>query len=109
MHEEIIEQLKQIIASELDVNVKAADIQAEASLFEGGIGLDSIMIVEFIALIEKRFAFQFADSELNLEPFRSLQTLAQFIAAKSQGRNVVGQTPGCGCAQGCCAKGEGTL
>jgi acyl carrier protein len=82
MIEKVIEQLKHIIAEELDVNQKLEEIDADASLFEEGIGLDSVAIMEFITLIEKRFSFHFAESELNLEPFKNLRTLAQFISSK---------------------------
>lgn len=79
MIENVIDRLKQIIAEQLDVNIKLQDIDADAPLFEGGLGLDSIAIVELITLIEERFGFQFADDELNLKPFQDLRTLAQFI------------------------------
>ncbi len=83
MIENIIGQLKHIIADDLDVNTKLDEIDENASLFEEGIGLDSIAIMEFITLIEERFDFQFSDEELNLEPFKNLQTLAHFISIKS--------------------------
>lgn len=80
--EDITTQLKQIIANDLDVNRKIEDIKDDVSLFEEGIGLDSVAVMEFITLIEKRFGFQLAEDELNMEPFRTLQTLAQFIQNK---------------------------
>jgi len=80
--ENIMAQLKQIIANDLDVNRKIEEIKDDVSLFEEGIGLDSVAVMEFITLIEKRFGFQLAEDELNMEPFRTLQTLAQFIQNK---------------------------
>ncbi len=77
-----INQLKHIITDELDVNLNLEKIDENASLFEEGLGLDSIAIMEFITLIEERFGFQFSDAELNLEPFKNLQTLAHFISTK---------------------------
>jgi acyl carrier protein len=82
MIENVIEQLKQIIADELDVNLKREEIDAEVSLFEEGLGLDSVVIMEFISLIEAQFGFQFSDDELNMEPFKNLRTLAGFISTK---------------------------
>ena len=75
-------QLKTIIAEKLDVNLRAEEIDETASLFEDGLGLDSIAIVEFIALIEKHFNIQFADIELNTESFSNLKVLADFVASK---------------------------
>ncbi|MFK5971200.1 MAG: phosphopantetheine-binding protein [Candidatus Marithrix sp.] len=82
MADNIIAQLKNIIVEELDVNRKLEEIDEEASLFEEGLGLDSVTIMEFIALIEKCFNFQFSDEELSMEPFKNLQVLADFISTK---------------------------
>ncbi|MCK5898594.1 MAG: acyl carrier protein [Methylococcales bacterium] len=78
----IIPILKQIIADELDVDIKIADIGNEMPLLEDGIGLDSVAVMEFIVLIEKKFDFKFSDDELTFEPFTDLNTLADFIAKK---------------------------
>ncbi len=82
MTDNVIDQLKQIIADDLDVNLKREEIDEEVSLFEEGLGLDSVVIMEFISLIEARFGFQFADDELTMEPFKDLRTLASFIVTK---------------------------
>jgi len=84
MIENVIVQLKQIIADKLDVNVKLEEIDESASLFEDGIGLDSVAIMEFISLIEADFGFKFADDELNMEPFKDLRTLAACIIEKQE-------------------------
>jgi len=78
----IIPILKKIIAEELDVNIKEEEINNEMPLLEDGIGLDSVAIMEFIVLIEKKFDFKFSDDELTFEPFKDLNTLAEFIANK---------------------------
>ena len=78
----LIEQLKHIIVEELDVNLALEDINEESSLFEDGLGLDSVSVMEFITLIEERFKFQFSDSELNIESFKSLNMLAKIICSK---------------------------
>ncbi len=82
MIDNVIDQLKQIVANDLDVNLKQEEIDADVSLFEEGLGLDSVVIMEFISLIEAQFGFQFADDELTMEPFKDLRTLAGFIVTK---------------------------
>jgi acyl carrier protein len=79
---EIVSQLKNIIVQELDVNVSEADISEDVLLFEGGLGLDSVILVELIALIEKKLAVRFSDDELNPELFSTLSVLADFISKK---------------------------
>ena len=78
----IIEQLKTIIADRLDANIKRAEITPDVSLLEDGLGLDSIMIVELISLIEENFGFQFEEDELDLKILSNLYTLATFVASK---------------------------
>jgi len=82
MSETLVNQLKAIIAQELDVNLKMEEIDENASLFEDGLGLDSIAIVDLISLIEEKFSFQFSDSELSPEFFNNLQVLANLIDSK---------------------------
>jgi len=84
MSDTIVDKLTHIVADELDVNISLNELSGETALFEEGIGLDSVSIMEFISLIEKNFDFQFADDELNLSPFQNLNTLAEFINGKIQ-------------------------
>jgi acyl carrier protein len=84
MTESTVDRLKHIIAHQLDVNIQLEEIDADAPLFEGGLGLDSIAIMEFITLIEENFGFQFAEDELNMKPFQNLRTLADFVATRSE-------------------------
>ena len=78
----IVEQLKNIIVDQLDANIKRAEITLDVSLLEDGLGLDSIMLVELISLVEENFSFQFAEDELDLNIFTNIQTLAAFVATK---------------------------
>ena len=82
MAEAIVNRLKKIIADKLDVNIAYEDIDETISLFEDGLGLDSIAIVDLIVSIEKDFELSINDQELNVELFKSLTTLAQFIQGK---------------------------
>ncbi len=78
----ILEQLKTIIADQLDANIKREEITPEVSLLEDGLGLDSIMLVELVSLVEENFGFQFEEDELDLTIFTNLHTLATFVATK---------------------------
>jgi acyl carrier protein len=85
----MVNKLKAIIAEELDVNLKPEEIDENASLFEDGLGFDSIATVELISLIEKHFGIEFSDSELGTESFSNLKVLADFIAQKMESRQTV--------------------
>jgi len=83
MSQDMLNKLKDIIVNELDVNLKREDIDENVSLFEEGIGLDSVTIMEFISLIEANFSIQFSEEELDFEMFKNLNTLASFIVSKT--------------------------
>lgn len=74
-----IEQLRHIIAEQLDANIQLSEIDPDVSLLEDGLGLDSIAIVELVTLIEENFAIQFGEDDLNMEAFATVRTLSQFI------------------------------
>ncbi|MEB3273795.1 MAG: acyl carrier protein [Prochlorothrix sp.] len=82
MSDTIIAKLKSIIADELDTNLSADEIDESTSLFEDGLGFDSIATVELISLVEKHFDIEFSDAELNPENFGNLKVLASFISSK---------------------------
>lgn len=83
MSQDVLNKLKTIIVNELDVNLKLEDINENASLFEEGIGLDSVTIMELISLIENHFSIQFSDEDLDFQKFKDLSTLAAFVASKT--------------------------
>lgn len=80
--EDVIAKLKKLIAEELDVNLKEDELDENLPFFEGGLGIDSIAIVELISLVEDNFNIQFTDSDLVPDSFSSLKKLAEVIAAK---------------------------
>jgi acyl carrier protein len=81
VHDEIVEQLKHLIADDLGVNVKMADIDPEMPLLEEGLKLDSLAIVELITLSEERFGIEFGEDDLTMDSFASLCALAEAISA----------------------------
>lgn len=80
-HQEIISKLKKIIANELDVNLKIEDIDEAVSLLDQGLALDSIVLVEFIGLIEHHFGVQFSEADLRMDAFKNLQVLSELIVS----------------------------
>jgi len=76
---EIIATLRRMLVEELDVRLTAELVTDDVPLLERGLGLDSIVLYEFITLIEKRFGFEFADQSLDTKVFANLTILAQHI------------------------------
>jgi len=85
----VIYQLKHILVEQLDINLRLEDVDETVSIFEEGLGLDSMAIVELITSIEEHFGFEFSDTELSIELFRNLTVLADFIGTKVGSRGGV--------------------
>lgn len=78
----IVNQLKDIIVNKLDVNLTYDEIDVNVSLFEDGLGLDSIAIVDLIVSIENTFSLSIEDEELNADLFKNLKILSEFVRNK---------------------------
>ena len=82
----LIEKLKGQIIEQLNLaEVKPADINPDAPLFGGGLGLDSIDALELIVLLEKHYGIKIQNPADGKKIFESVRTMAQFI--KDQGKS----------------------
>jgi|1186.fasta_scaffold32333_3 acyl carrier protein len=79
MSDPVLETVKRIVVEDLDVNLTYEELDATVPLFEGGLALDSVVLVELISFIEKRFNIALPDDVLTLETFQSLQAVAQVV------------------------------
>lgn len=81
--DELEGQIRQTILESVEVDgLTAADLPADAPLFGDGVGLDSIDALEIGAALRRRFQVKFkANAAENKVHFRSISTLATFIAA----------------------------
>ena len=79
---DIENELKEMIVQTLMLkDVQAQGIDVDAPLFADGLGLDSIDALELAVEIGRRYKVQIkSDDERNREIFRSVRTLAAFIA-----------------------------
>ncbi|CAN5441354.1 phosphopantetheine-binding protein [soil metagenome] len=76
----LIDQLKGEIIEQLNLeDLKKEDIDADASLFGEGLGLDSIDALELIVLLEKNHGIKIANPADGKKIFQSVRTMAQFI------------------------------
>lgn len=78
--EELIEKLKQQLIDELNLEeITPADIDADAPLFNDGLGLDSIDALEIILILEREYGIKIQNPSEGKEIFYSVRTLANFI------------------------------
>jgi acyl carrier protein len=81
--EHIEETIKEILISELELDAHILEANgASTPLLGRGIGLDSIDALTLVAAIEKRFDIEVADADLEIDLFRSIRTLADYIARR---------------------------
>jgi acyl carrier protein len=83
----LISTLKTQIISSLKLSdVKPEDIDADASLVGGGLGLDSIDTLELLVLLEKEYGVTVPDINVGKKVFASVRSLATYIQEnRSQG------------------------
>ena len=79
------EEIRQVVLSSVEVDgLTAADLPADAPLFGDGVGLDSIDALEIGAALRRKYQVKFkANSGENREHFRSISSLAAFIAGNA--------------------------
>lgn len=79
---DIENELKSMIVQTLMLkDVQPQEIDVDKPLFADGLGLDSIDALELAVEISRRYKVQIkSDDERNREIFRSVRTLAAFIA-----------------------------
>ena len=73
-------ELAQLIVTALNLDVAAADIDPTAPLYQEGLGLDSIDILEIALVISKTYGVKVrSDDENNSKVFSSLRALNSHI------------------------------
>lgn len=76
-------EVAELVVSALNLEVSAADVQADEPLYGDGLGLDSIDILEIALVVSKHYGLQLrAEQEDNHAIFHSLRSLSDHIAAR---------------------------
>lgn len=80
-------ELKQLIIDTLDLeDIRVADIDSNAPLFNEGLGLDSIDALELGLAIRKKYQVKIdAEKEDVVKIFASVSSLAHYISSAQQG------------------------
>ncbi len=76
----LIADLKVQIATQLKIkNIKPEDIGDDEPLFGGGLGLDSLDVLELIVLLRQKYKLKISNAEDGQHVFRSVRSMAEFI------------------------------
>lgn len=73
-------ELARLIVSALDLDIRAEDVDPVAPLYDSGLGLDSIDILEISLAISKTYGVKLrSDDEHGRSAFASLRSLSHYI------------------------------
>jgi acyl carrier protein len=76
-------ELAALIVTALNLEVQASEIDPEAPLYDEGLGLDSIDMLEIALSVSKEFGVKLrADDKNNQQIFSSLRALSRYIQEK---------------------------
>ena len=81
-HQAALARVRSVLVTQLKVALPPEHIELDAPLFGTGLGLDSIDALELVVLLEKEYGIVIKDIEEGRPAFRSVRTLADFIAVK---------------------------
>jgi acyl carrier protein len=86
---ELVDELKVKIVNTLGLlDVTPEEIADDAPFFQGGLGLDSVDILELVVLVETEYGVKIDTRELGEKVFVNLGTLAQFIEENRASRTA---------------------
>jgi acyl carrier protein len=79
-------QIKQAIVRSLRLPIAWEEIGDDTPLFDEGLGLDSIDVLELVLEVERQFGVSITDEQTGMKVMRSVNTLAEFV--RSQRRDI---------------------
>jgi acyl carrier protein len=79
-------QIKQAIVRSLRLPIAWEEIGDDTPLFDEGLGLDSIDVLELVLEMERQFGVSITDEQTGMKVMRSVNTLAEFV--RSQRRDI---------------------
>ena len=79
--DELIETLKKQIIEALNLeDLTPADIDDDAPLFGGGLGLDSIDALELIVILDKNYGIKLSSPAEGKNVFTSVRSIAEYVS-----------------------------
>ena len=79
--ERIEDELKKMMVERLFLKVKPESIPDEAPLMKT-LGVDSVAVLEIVVGLEEVYGISFEDEEFDIEIFRTVKSIADFVRAK---------------------------
>lgn len=78
--QQLLPEMTSLVITALNLNVAPGNVNPDAPLYGGDLGLDSIDILEIALEVSKKYKLHLkADDKNNAEIFSSLRTLARYV------------------------------
>ncbi len=85
MNQNLVNEITDLIIQSVNLqHLDRTQIKAETPLTQGGLGLDSVDILEVVVAIEHQYGVKVADAETGAKYFRTIGTISEFVQANSQ-------------------------
>jgi acyl carrier protein len=79
---DVVARISTIISSKILTSVSAGDINSDTPLLLSGLTLDSVAVLELLMEIENEFSVEFKDTDLTVELFKTVGSLAEAVQEK---------------------------
>lgn len=80
-------RIKEKIVKTLELDIEPSDIPDDEMLFGGGLGVDSISMLEILVAMEEEFEIEIEEEDFRVEEFSSIRQLAEYINGVLQAKN----------------------
>lgn len=82
MGNDLVGKITSIITEKILAGASDRKIDAQTPLLSSGLSLDSVAVLELLMEIENEFGVEFKDSDLSVDLFKSVGTLAEAVQEK---------------------------
>jgi acyl carrier protein len=80
--EDLIKELKRRIVENLQLDRNPDEIDSDAPLFDEGLGLDSLDVLELVVMLDRDYGVEIVNMEEGKKAFASVRSIAQYINEK---------------------------
>ena len=80
--EDLIKELKRRIVENLQLDRNPDEIDSDAPLFDEGLGLDSLDVLELVVMLDRDYGVEILNMEEGKKAFASVRSIAQYINEK---------------------------
>jgi acyl carrier protein len=80
--EDLIKDLKRRLVANLQLDRSPDEIDTDAPLFDEGLGLDSLDVLELVVMLDRDYGIEIVNMDEGKKAFVSVRGIAEYITAK---------------------------